>query len=567
MNFIDIQTLKALNIKPILEAIKTSSELGRIHRKNFKPYKPGHEEALREDYDRIKIFITAAKEDNSFLMLLQSYLEKLNNITGLIASLAKGRDRLEIDELYEIKYFVFYYERIRALLSKYVIETPSLVKLDYIYKAMDPDESDSPVFYIGKGFSEQFNLLKKRRVEVLGKIESLEKDLLRQARQKIGLNSLETKVVISRSDSKLLEKFNSSSFYLLSAENFANLTYTLRQTNDISLQKKEAEELRQIIDQEQQKISTELTKYIAVRKQKLRQSLDLIGQLDFLAAKAVFSIKNNCITPNIITSSDSKDELYILKDTVNLNVKKNLTAEGIRYQPVDIIIKDKVNVLSGANMSGKSTILDSIGQMMYLTAHAIPLPCSEAHVSLVDFIYCNRQSTEDYAYHQDLSSFAREILSINNALNTNYGKGLFLLDEFAKGTNPSEGTAFFAGILDYFASGCERPKEDIVIAATHFDIAGLVENYAALYRVGGISSTNFKTISSVFNSKADLLARVKELHKYMDYQLYKIDSEELPPQAAILIADILGMNRDIIDKVKDKLPAIKRDKQNNRRKK
>lgn len=576
MDFIDKQTFKTLKIKPVLDMIKTSSELGRVFRKRLKPYTAGDGEgipeaynklkrnasarsnqsrdALNTDYDKLKRFVAAAAKDESFLILLQSYLEKLKDISGLVKSLNAGRSALEVDELYEIRYFVFYYERIRSFLDKHSPETLSLTALKDIAMVMDPDNFDSPVFNIGTGFSQDLNRLRKKRLEILKRIKSIEESILAEAEQELDIKPLEDKVVLSRSNRRLVEKLNSSRHYYQSDENFANITFSVGLTPEMIEMKQTSEELRRKIEQEELHIRSELTEYISARKDKLLDCLEKMGELDFLTAKTAFCLENNCVIPVIIDSSGSEKVLSIKKG-VNLSVKNSLSSEGINYQPVDIVFNSRINVLTGANMSGKSTVLDTIGQFIYLTAFAVPLPCEAAQISLVDYIYCNRLSSDETSEHRDLSSFAAEIVSLNNALKRPQGRGLFLLDELAKGTNPSEGTAFSAGVLEYLADSAGNHRQDIVAAATHFDIVRFVKKWGSLYRVGSISADSFEKVSSAFNNKANLVDRVRELHKFTDYRIHPLEPNENPPQAGIIIAEILGMRKEVLDRVKDKLPA------------
>jgi hypothetical protein len=50
--------------------------------------------------------------------------------------------------------------------------------------------------------------------------------------------------------------------------------------------------------------------------------------------------------------------------------------------------------------------------------------------------------------------------------------------------------------------------------------------------------------------KDDLKKRIQVLHRYMNYQLESVETSNIPPRAALMIAEVLGVDREIIDKVK-----------------
>ncbi len=203
-------------------------------------------------------------------------------------------------------------------------------------------------------------------------------------------------------------------------------------------------------------------------------------------------------------------------------------------------------------MAGKSTVLKTIGQLFYLTAYAVPLPCRDAKLSLVDFVFFSSDS--ESSIRNDLSSFASELVSINNSMKQT-GKGLFLIDEFARGTNPQEGEAFARAVLEVFID-----QKAFVVSATHFSTPSCIEN-AAHFRIIGLTKNDYeKLIKTLLPQDAekedDLKSRIQELHKYMNYQLEPVKTSNIPPRAALMIAEILGIDEKIIDKAKDYLKGI-----------
>jgi dsDNA-specific endonuclease/ATPase MutS2 len=141
-------------------------------------------------------------------------------------------------------------------------------------------------------------------------------------------------------------------------------------------------------------------------------------------------------------------------------------------------------------MAGKSTVLQTLGQVFYLSAFAIPLPCQKAHLPLVDFVFFS--SDTESSIRTDLSSFASELIAINTAVKQP-GIGLFLIDEFARGTNPQEGESFARAILEFFID-----RKGIVVSATHFTTPSYIIQ-AAHYRIIGLTKNDYEKLKNTLS--------------------------------------------------------------------
>lgn len=557
MSFIDKQTLQVMNVRKISDMVKLCSELGVICKKGSSPYTVGKEQELRKEYKLIARLSERLAADKAFSLSLHSCLENINNITNLTESLAASQRVLEADEIFEVKQFSYYAEKIRCLLRQHnlvaIVKLPSLEKL---FTALDPEKLDSPVFSISSAYSAKLSSFRADRLKLQREIKRLKNLLLQEAKKKINLVSPETCIVVSRANQELLDRLYKSGLYYISAENFANVTFSLKKTDALIKTEKDEQMLKEKIDEEEENVRASLTRTISAAKSALLKSLSGIGKLDYMRAKTVFGIENNCIIPDIEEPDSGK--IISFQGAVNIPLKIELHSQHIDYQPVDIYIDGKVNVITGANMAGKTTLLETIGQMMYLIANAIPVPCEKAFATLTDMIFTNRAFSQN---RSDLSSFASELVALNDALRAERKKGLFLLDEFANGTNPVEGEAFASGILEYFSDN--NDCEDIVIAATHFTLHSRFRSneggmQAAHFRIAGISDRNYEKLKATlsnddFKEKKGVSERIGELHKYMDYRLQRVDLGDAPPRAAVMIAEILGVDGKILKKVKAKL--------------
>jgi len=496
------------------------------------------------------------KSHREFRLTVTFSLSRIENIRQSFVK-ATTTELLELNELYEIKNFLYHYEKIRdALLRHNLKDLVRLIPFESLFRLLDPEEQRIPTFHISSRYSETLAALRLKLFELNGKMRYMEQKSLEQAQKELELRTAERQIVVSRQNKRLVQKLDESQWYALSDENFANLTFVFRPPEEIIRLEREQNSLRHKIEEEELKVRKELSREIGERGNDLITALSEIARLDYLIARALFGCEINGIIPTIFTLRSDKTEpplgvkstspVISLQGAVNLFIKKELESEKLEYQAVDIHFNDRINIITGANMAGKSTLLKTIGQLFYLAAHAIPLPCRKAELPLLDFIFFSSDS--ESSFRTDLSSFASELISINNAVKQP-GRGLFLIDEFARGTNPLEGESFARAILELLIE-----RRGIAVSATHFSSPSLISR-AAHYRVIGLSRNDYQKLKKTLSpdeqgGKDDLKKRIQVLHRYMNYQLESVETSNIPPRAALMIAEVLGVDREIIDKVK-----------------
>ena len=102
-----------------------------------------------------------------------------------------------------------------------------------------------------------------------------------------------------------------------------------------------------------------------------------------------------------------------------------------------ISASEKVLLITGSNMSGKSTLLRTAGINLVLAYSGAPVCAEEFHTSIMEIYSCMRVSDN---LGKSISSFYAELLRIKTIVNEAKagGKVFFLLDEIFKGTNSKD---------------------------------------------------------------------------------------------------------------------------------
>ncbi len=142
------------------------------------------------------------------------------------------------------------------------------------------------------------------------------------------------------------------------------------------------------------------------------------------------------------------------------------TPEGAVAQVVasDVTIEaGRAIVVSGPNAGGKTVALKTMGLAALMVRSGLPVACAAGSiVGLFDVVLTD--VGDDQSLQKNLSTFSAHISNLSAILLETAPGALVLLDELAGGTDPREGEALAAGVLD---SLCARGGA--VAATTHYE--------------------------------------------------------------------------------------------------
>ncbi len=120
-------------------------------------------------------------------------------------------------------------------------------------------------------------------------------------------------------------------------------------------------------------------------------------------------------------------------------------------------------VVSGPNAGGKTVALKTLGLAALMVRAGLPVPCADGSVvGLFDAVLSD--VGDNQSLKTSLSTFSAHVSNLVRILESTHGRALVLLDELAGGTDPREGEALAAGVLD---SLCARGGA--VVATTHYE--------------------------------------------------------------------------------------------------
>lgn len=141
--------------------------------------------------------------------------------------------------------------------------------------------------------------------------------------------------------------------------------------------------------------------------------------------------------PHILSLGDRK---MSIRDGYNLKLAKELSEEGTCDQLVtnDLEMDDsnRLMILTGSNRGGKTTFTQMVGQIQVLTQLGLPIPASEASISMVDHIMTDFPLLETESV--DHGRFGRNCLAFKDAYKGLTAKSLILMNESFSGTSHLE---------------------------------------------------------------------------------------------------------------------------------
>jgi DNA mismatch repair protein MutS2 len=205
----------------------------------------------------------------------------------------------------------------------------------------------------------------------------------------------------------------------------------------------EIKELEYAERREIQRILMKFTDIIRPLLPELLKAWDLLGQLDFIRAKALFCQGIGGIKPVI------KDEpCFHWIQARHPVLEKKLKSQGKTIVPLDLKLDttDRILVISGPNAGGKSVCLKTTGLIQYMLQCGLCVPMHlDSECGLFESLFID--IGDEQSLLDDLSTYSSHLLNMKVFLEHADEHSLFLIDEFGTGTEPQLGGAIAEAIL------------------------------------------------------------------------------------------------------------------------
>ena len=410
---------------------------------------------------------------------IQSLLGSINDIERLITKIvyntAGGKDMRALWQTISVL------EPLRCILAK--MKSPELSELyegidtlsdigEYIDKAIvkDPPFSIREGGFINEGFSpeiDELNHIQKDGKTWLAGIEQTERENTGIKGLKIGYNRV-------------------FGYYIEITNSYKNLVpdrYIRKQTLTGSERyiTEELKEMESKILGAKDKVCVleyecfqKLREYISSNMQRIQKTANIISKLDVYASLADVARRNNYCRPEI----DNSDCIEI-KDGRHPVVEKYLKNEMFVPNDVNLNANDRLMLITGPNMAGKSTYMRQTALIIVMAQIGSFIPAKEARIGIVDKLFARIGASDDLAQGQ--STFMLEMTECAYILKNATSKSFIIYDEIGRGTSTYDGMSIARAIVEYTVSKKLYAK---TMFATHYhelteleDLCSGVVNY------------------------------------------------------------------------------------------
>ncbi len=168
-----------------------------------------------------------------------------------------------------------------------------------------------------------------------------------------------------------------------------------------------------------------------------------IAHLDVYLALAEHAANYHYVRPTL--GDDDRMEIVAGRHAV---VERSLPA-GASFVPNDVHLAhdEAIHIITGPNMSGKSTFLRQVALITLLAQIGSFVPAESAHIGLVDRIFARVGAQDQIAAGQ--STFMVEMVEMANILNHATSRSLLILDEIGRGTSTYDGISIAWSVVEY----------------------------------------------------------------------------------------------------------------------
>ncbi len=489
------------------------------------------------------------KQDKELLQVVQESLIKICDLERLVGKV--GTMRVNPRDLSNLKESLLLLPQIKYALKDHLKDLPLL---SAIYTQIDEQKEliaiiektlkeEPPVLmqeggYIKDGFNAELDEL--RTLSTSGKdwISNLQEE----EKKRTGISSL--KIKYNRVFGYYIEvsKANAGSV----PENYIRKQTLVNAERYITPELKEYEEKVLGAQDKIVLLEEELFHQLKISVYELVDSLQktarALAELDVLVSFAYLANKRNYVQPHVVATSE-----------LSIKEGRHPVIEALQkepYIPNDLEIHDSVSIhlLTGPNMSGKSSFLRQNALIVLLAQIGSFVPAKEMNWSIVDRVFTRVGASDNLA--RGRSTFMVEMQEAGYILNNASSQSLIILDELGRGTSTYDGLSLAWAITEYLHDVLKAKT----LFATHYHelieiaddlpraknysvtVAGDGDSIVFLHKVkaGGIDQSYGIEVAKLAGLPNPLILRAKDILAKLEQHAWEKDSASRQPSLPLM---------------------------------
>ena len=310
----------------------------------------------------------------------------------------------------------------------------------------------------------------------------------------------------------------------------------------------ELKELQAAEQKEIERILAELSAECAAHKEDISQNYSLLVILDGIFARARLSYKMRACEPRI-----AERGLYLRR-------ARHPLLDPAKAVANDLMLGDDFDtlVITGPNTGGKTVTIKTVGLLTLMAQCGLHIPVDDdSAVVVFDRVLADVGDEQSIA--QNLSTFSSHMVNIVSILEEADDRTLILFDELGAGTDPVEGAALAAAIIE-----TAREQGALVCATTHYaelkiyamTTAG-VKNASCEFNVDSLAPTYKLLIGIPGKSNAFAISQRLGLpHAVIDKAAARVDAENVRFEDVLTQLDT---QRQAMEREKDEARKLRRE--------
>ncbi len=190
------------------------------------------------------------------------------------------------------------------------------------------------------------------------------------------------------------------------------------------------------------RLFAELLVRLAQQAERLLGTARAIAHLDVFLALAEVAANNHYVRPEL-----ADDRALVIRAGRHPVVERTLSDQPFVPNDVELLPDAALHIITGPNMSGKSTFLRQTALIVLMAQIGSFVPAAQARIGLVDRIFARVGAQDEIAAGQ--STFMVEMVELANILNHATERSLLILDEIGRGTSTYDGVSIAWAVVEY----------------------------------------------------------------------------------------------------------------------